>query len=47
MKTVYQLFQEHQEAHFPSGYRGNEIDGIDLVMLDADTYGLIDSYYTK
>ena len=47
MKTGFQLWQEHLQASFPDGYRGAEIKGIELVMLDSFTAGCIDSYYTK
>ncbi len=41
---IKQLLNEHKAAQFPAGYRGEEIRGIDLVLLDADTVGCIDTY---
>ena len=47
MDTAFQLFKEHQLANFPEAYRGIEVKGIHLVMLDADTAGCIDAFYGK
>jgi hypothetical protein len=33
--------QTHLQAPFPARLRGIEIDGIDMVMLDADTAGCV------
>jgi hypothetical protein len=38
---INQLWQEHLRDAFPSGCAGTEIDGVDLVLLDADTAGLV------
>ena len=35
------LWQEHLASAFPKGCGGKEIDGVDLVLLDADTSGCI------
>lgn len=40
---VSQLWEEHERAPFPPGLRGEETSGVDLVMLDAETAGLIES----
>ncbi len=41
---IEELYKEHINRKFPAGYGGEEILGIDLVMLDADTAGCIDTY---
>ncbi|CAG0928199.1 hypothetical protein TFLX_00795 [Thermoflexales bacterium] len=38
---IQALWQEHSAAMFPKEYGGKEIDGVDLVLLDADTSGCI------
>jgi hypothetical protein len=38
------LWQEHLNADFPPECRGADINGIDLVMLDADTAGCVSSF---
>ncbi|MFF8831065.1 hypothetical protein [Streptomyces sp. NPDC015131] len=35
------LWEDHLRALFPDGFRGVDVDGVDLVLLDADTAGLI------
>jgi len=44
---IAQLWQQHQGATFPADCRGEEVDGIDLVMLDADTAGCISCFLTS
>ena len=44
MNRIEQLWNEHQQASFPPECRGEEINGIDLVMLDADISGCIISF---
>jgi hypothetical protein len=39
--AVARLWQMHLEAPFPAALRGVQIDGIDMVMLDADTAGCV------
>jgi len=41
---VSELLEQHERAQFPSGLRGEEIFGVDLVMLDADAAGLAENY---
>jgi hypothetical protein len=41
---VSELWKEHEKAPFPSGLRGEEIFGVDLVMLDADAAGLVQTF---
>lgn len=42
MKYIKEKYQEIRNEPFPEGIAGEEIHGIDLVMLDADTAGLIE-----
>ena len=39
-----ELLEVHLASPFPAGYRGQEVGGIDLVLLDADVVGLVSSY---
>jgi hypothetical protein len=36
IKAIEALWQEHQAARFPARCRGADVNGIDLVLLDAD-----------
>jgi len=38
---IEQLWQEHQNAPFPKGLRGEDVEGIDFVLLDADIAGCV------
>jgi hypothetical protein len=42
--AVLALWREHLEARFPDGWAGSEVDGVDLVMLDADAAGCIGAF---
>ena len=42
--TIEQRWREHLSASFPKRLRGTEIDGIELVLLDADAAGCIQSF---
>ncbi|MFH0520711.1 hypothetical protein ACHBTE_26485 [Streptomyces sp. M41] len=35
------LWEEHRRARFPPGFRGVDVEGVDLVMLDADVAGVV------
>lgn len=35
------LWEEHRRALFPASFRGVDIEGVDLVLLDADVAGLV------
>ncbi|MER5479895.1 hypothetical protein ABT026_23440 [Streptomyces sp. NPDC002734] len=35
------LWEDHRRALFPDGFRGVDIDGVDLVLLDSDVAGLV------
>jgi hypothetical protein len=43
-ERVKELWEEHLAAQFPAGYRGEEIAGVDMVLLDAEIAGCISSY---
>lgn len=43
MDDIAKLYREHLTATFPDR-RGDEIMGIDLVLIDSDTTGLISKY---
>ncbi|MFF3359558.1 hypothetical protein ACFYWN_44955 [Streptomyces sp. NPDC002917] len=42
--AVARLWQEHLDAEFPAGLRGAELEGIDMVMLDADIAGCVTTW---
>ncbi|CAM5669291.1 hypothetical protein SBADM41S_06634 [Streptomyces badius] len=42
--AVSHLWQEHLQTPFPAGLRGAEREGIDLVLLDADTAGCVSAW---
>lgn len=42
--AVSDLWQEHGQAPFPTGLRGAERAGIDLVLLDADIAGCVHTW---
>ncbi|MEQ8241150.1 MAG: hypothetical protein RIA69_18190 [Cyclobacteriaceae bacterium] len=44
MNDIKEKYQEFRNEPFPEGITGEEIHGIDLVMLDADTAGLIEKF---
>ena len=41
MATIQELWNQHRLARFPQDLRGAERDGEDLVLLDADIAGCI------
>ena len=43
-EVVRQSWEAHQAMSFPAGMGGTEVNGIDLVMLDADIAGLVISH---
>jgi hypothetical protein len=47
MKDIENKYREFCNFPFPEELTGEEILGIDLVMLDADTAGLIDKYVSN
>jgi hypothetical protein len=44
---VDELWQEHLAAPFPKGFHGKDVNGIDLVMLDANIAGCIDTFLER
>ena len=46
-RLIEQLWSEHKLAAFPQGCRGKDINGIDLVMLDADVAGCVDTFLSR
>lgn len=38
---IRRLYRRHLEMPFPSRLRGEEIDGVDMVMVDADVAGCV------
>ncbi|MFF2073440.1 hypothetical protein ACFVXG_01640 [Kitasatospora sp. NPDC058162] len=36
-----QLWDDHERAPYPDGFRGIDIAGVELILLDADTAGLV------
>ena len=47
MDEIRRLWREHQEAPYPDGFRGVEVAGVELVMLDADIAGCVSTYLKK
>lgn len=43
MDEIIQLYDQHLKSPFPTG-RGDEISGVDLVLVDSYTAGLVDKY---
>lgn len=39
--VVAALWREHMEAPFPARLRGEDVNGVDMVMLDADIAGCV------
>ncbi|MFI8962146.1 hypothetical protein ACIGO8_08525 [Streptomyces sp. NPDC053493] len=35
------MWREHLRAPYPDGFRGRDIAGVELILLDADTAGLV------
>lgn len=44
LKQISDLFNSHCSRSFPEGFGGSSIKGIDLVMLDADTVGIVQRF---
>ncbi|MDH6228848.1 hypothetical protein M2169_005818 [Streptomyces sp. MJP52] len=41
VREAARLWQDHRDAAFPAGLRGVELEGIDMVLLDAETAGCV------
>ncbi|MFI9588553.1 hypothetical protein ACIHCQ_43850 [Streptomyces sp. NPDC052236] len=39
LDALSQMMAEHMAMPFPPGFRGLDVDGQDMVLLDADVYG--------
>ncbi|MFE6747928.1 hypothetical protein ACFVGM_18910 [Kitasatospora purpeofusca] len=35
------LWEDHRRAPYPDGFRGVDIEGVELILLDADVAGLV------
>ena len=46
-RLIEQLWREHKLAAFPQDYRGKDLNGVDLVMLDADVAGCVDTFLSR
>ncbi len=44
---ISDLWKEHEAAPFPKGFRAKDVDGIDLVVLDADVAGCVDTFICR
>ncbi|MCM0673563.1 hypothetical protein NCC78_02350 [Micromonospora phytophila] len=43
LDALSQMMAEHMAMPFPPGFRGLDIEGQDMVLLDADAYGYASS----
>ncbi|MEU9048093.1 MULTISPECIES: hypothetical protein [unclassified Kitasatospora] len=41
-ERLARLWEEHRQAPFPESFRGVDIDGADLIQLDAEVAGLVE-----
>src|SRR4051812_730309 len=44
MDEIRRLWRQHQDARYPDGYRGVEVAGVELILLDADIAGCVSTY---
>ena len=44
MTSVKDLWDLHRASRFPDGLRGSEVSGEDLVLLDADIAGCVQTF---
>ncbi len=44
---IRDLWEAHVAAPFPGRFRDEEVDGIDLVMLDADIAGCVSTFLSR
>ncbi len=47
MDEIRTLWDEHLAAGFPDGCAGEEVAGIDLVLLDADIAGCVQTFVDR
>ncbi|MBB1259393.1 hypothetical protein [Streptomyces alkaliterrae] len=45
--AVALLWREHVKAAFPAGLRESEPGGVDIVLLDAEVAGCVDTYLSN
>ncbi|MFF3686607.1 hypothetical protein [Streptomyces sp. NPDC002187] len=41
VERLVRLWEEHRRALFPASFRGVDIEGVELILLDADVAGLV------
>ena len=46
-RLIEQLWKEHMSTAFPQGCRGKDVNGVDLVMLDADVAGCVVTFLSR
>lgn len=44
---IDELWQEHLAAAYPKGFRGNDVNGIDFVLLDANIAGCVTTFIAR
>ena len=44
---IRELWDEHMSTPFPEAYSGKDVSGIDMVMLDADVAGCVDTFLDR
>ena len=44
---IEELWQEHLAAAFPEGLRAKDVNGIDLVLLDANIAGCVSTFVER
>ena len=47
VEGVEELWRQYQEARFPPGCRCQEVGGIDLILIDADTAGCVSTFLSR
>jgi len=45
--TIEELWEQHLQAGFRAECRARDVDGIDVVMLDADIAGCVDTFLSR
>lgn len=44
---IARLWRQHCDRPFPPGARGKDVDDVDLILLDADISGCVDSWLSS
>ena len=44
---IDELWQEHLAASYPKGFRGKDVNGIDLGLLDANIAGCVSTFIER